>query len=129
MKNNLIYYNLYATYDRVANTIGLPFIAQNNDVALRKLKNLKEEMEKEGLKEIEDISVMYLGQYTMTPIKIKDNKGNVIGFEQVFTDLNNTYDLNNCFEKSRARETGEQEIKIQEKDKNIINNVFIEEEE
>lgn len=134
MKNNLIYYNLYATYDRIANTIGLPFVAQNNDVALRKLKNLREDMEKEGLKELDDISVMYLGQFIMTPIKIKDTRGNVIGFEPVFTDLNNAYDLTNCFEKSIARETEEREIKIQEigiqeKDKNIINNVFIEEEE
>lgn len=108
MKHNIIYYNLYATYDRVANTIGLPFIAQNNDVALRKLKNLKENMKKEGITEVDDISVMYLGQYTMTPIKIKDAKDNIIGFEPVFTDLANTYDVTNCFEKSRARETGEQ---------------------
>ena len=112
MKNNIIYYNLYATYDRVANTIGLPFVAQNNDVALRKLKNLREDMEKEGIKEIDDISIMYLGQFTMTPIKIKDTKGNIIGFEPVFTDLDNAYDLTNCFEKSRARETEEKEIEI-----------------
>lgn len=116
MKNNMIYYNLYATYDRVANTIGLPFVAQNNDVALRKLKNLKQDMKKEGIKEIDDISVMYLGQFIMTPIKIKDAKGNIIGFEPVFTDLDNAYDLTNCFEKSKARETGEQEIIIQEKE-------------
>lgn len=116
MKHNIIYYNLYATYDRVANTIGLPFIAQNNDVALRKLKNLREQMEKEGIKEIDDISVMYLGQYTMTPIKIKDTKGNVIAFEPIFTDLDNAYDLTDCLLKSKERESGEQEIEIQEEE-------------
>lgn len=109
MKNNLIYYNLYATYDRVANTIGLPFTAQNNNVALRKLKNLKEQMEKEGIKETEDISVMYLGQYTMTPIKIKDVKGSVVAFEPIFIDIDNAYDICDCFDRSRERESGEQE--------------------
>lgn len=111
MKNNLIYYNLYATYDRVANTIGLPFIAQNNDVAMRKLQNLKKEMEKEGLTEIDDISIMYLGQYTMTPILNKDKKGNIIAIEPIFTDLHNAYDILNCFDNSKERESGEQEEK------------------
>lgn len=106
MKNNLIYYNLYATYDRVANTIGLPFVAQNNDVALRKLKLLKEQMKKEGITETEDISVMYLGQYTMTPILNKDKKGDVISIEPVFTDTYNTYDILNCFNDSKERESG-----------------------
>lgn len=113
MKNNIIYYNLYATYDRLANTIGLPFVAQNNEVALRKLKSLKEEMEKEGINHTEDISVMYLGQYTMTPIFNKDKKGNIISIEPIFTDLENAYDLTNCLEKSRARESGEQEMIIE----------------
>lgn len=107
MKNNLIYYNLYATYDRVANTIGLPFIAQNNDTALRKLNALKEEMKKEKLTGIDDISILYLGQYTMTPILNKDKNGNIISIETVFTDLDNTYDILNCFDKSRERESGE----------------------
>lgn len=111
MKNNLIYYNLYATYDRVANTIGLPFVAQNNDVALRKLKNLREQMEKEGLTGTEDISVMYLGQYTMTPILNKDKKGDIVSIEPIFTDLDNAYDLTNCLLKSKARESGEKENK------------------
>ncbi len=114
MKHNVIYYNLYATYDRIANTIGLPFIAQNNDVALRKLKNLKEQMKNEGIGEIDDVGVMYLGQYTMTPIKIKDAKGKVIAFEPIFSDLDNVYDLENCFTQSREKETGETEIEIKE---------------
>lgn len=108
MKNNLIYYNLYATYDRIANAIGLPFIAQNNSVALRKLKQLKEQMEKEGIKETEDISVMYLGQYTMTPIVNKNKKGDIVSFEPIFTDTENAYDILNCFENSKEREGGEQ---------------------
>lgn len=113
MKKNIIYYNLYATYDKVAETIGLPFIAQNNDVALRKLKQLIEQMEKEGIKETKDISVMYLGQYTMTPIFNKDKKGNKISIEPIFTDLDNAYDVLDCFEYSRARETFEtEEVKL-----------------
>lgn len=127
MKTNIIYYNLYATYDRVANTISIPFIAQNNDVALRKLKNLKEQMKKEGITETEDISVMYLGQYTMTPIKVKDTEGHLLAFEPIFTDTENAYDILNCFNKSRERETEEKEIIIQKKDKNMNNNVFIDE--
>ncbi len=110
MKNNIIYYNLYATYDTVANTIGLPFVAQNNGVALRKLEQLKAQMEKEGIKETGDISVMYLGQYTMTPIKIKDNKENTIAYEPIFTDIDNAYDVLNCFNNSKERETTEKEI-------------------
>lgn len=116
MKKNIIYYNLYATYDKVANTIGLPFIAQNNGVALRKLKNLKEQMEKEGIKEIEDISILYLGQYTMTPIFNKDKDGKIISIEPVFTDTNNAYDILNCFDQSKERETTEKEIEIEEKE-------------
>lgn len=116
MKKNIIYYNLYATYDKVANTIGLPFVAQNNDVALRKLKNLHRAMEKEGIKEIKDVSVMYLGQYTMTPILNKDKNGNITSIEPIFTDTNNAYDVLNCFERSKARETTEKEMEIQEKE-------------
>lgn len=110
MKKNLIYYNLYATYDRVAETIGLPFIAQNNNVALRKLEQLIENMKKEGIQETKDISVMYLGQYLMTPIFNKDKKGNKISMEPVFTDLDNAYDILDCFEHSKERETGEKDI-------------------
>lgn len=116
MKHNIIYYNLYATYDRVANTIGLPFTAQNNDVAYRKLKNLKEQMKKEGIQEIEDISIMYLGQYTMTPIKVKDIEGHVLAFEPIFTDTENAYDILNCFDQSRERKTNEKEIEIQKEE-------------
>lgn len=110
MKKNIIYYNLYATYDRVAETIGLPFVAQNNDVALRKLQQLKEQMEKEGIKETNDISVMYLGQYTMTPIFNKDKRGNKISMEPIFTDLDNAYDVLDCFEHSKSREIGEETL-------------------
>nr|DAJ65712.1 MAG TPA: hypothetical protein [Microviridae sp.] len=127
MKNNIIYYNLYATYDKLANTIGLPFVAQNNAVALRKLNALKEEMKKEGITAVDDISVMYLGQYTMTPIFNKDKNGNKISIEPIFTDLDNAYDILDCFDNSRERETVEKEVKIQEKDKNMNNYVFIDE--
>lgn len=110
MKINIIRYNLYATYDTVANTIGLPFVAQNNAVALRKLEQLKEQMKAEGITETGDISVMYLGQYTMTPIANKNKKGDVISFEPIFTDVENAYDILNCFDNSKERETGEEEI-------------------
>ena len=109
MKNNLIYYNLYATYDRISGTIGLPFIAQNNDVALRKLNELKEQMKKENITCIDDISVMYLGQYTMTPIFNKDTKGNIVSIEPIFNDLDNAYDITDCLLTSIERESGEQE--------------------
>lgn len=108
MKNNLIHYNLYATYDRISNTIGLPFIAQNNATAIRKLNNLKEEMKKEGIREIDDISVMYIGQYTMTPIINTDSKGKKISIEPIFFDITNAYDVLDCFDNSKERESGEQ---------------------
>lgn len=107
MKENKIRYNLYATYDRVANTLGTPFISQNNSTALRMLESTKKKMKQEGIEITEDISIMYLGQYTMTPIKIQDIKGNIKSIEPVFTDIHNAYDILNCFDDSIARESGE----------------------
>lgn len=107
MKENIIRYNMYATYDRIANTIGIPFISQNNATALRMLENTKKKMKEEGLEVGDDLSIMYLGQYTMTPIKIQDIKGVIKAFEPVFTDIDNAYDILDCFEDSRERETEE----------------------
>lgn len=106
MKENIIRYNLYATYDTVANTLGLPFISQNNGTALRVLENTKKKMEKEGFEVTGDISIMYLGQYTMTPIKNKNKNGDTISFEPVFSDIDNAYDVLNCFNDSKERESG-----------------------
>lgn len=108
MKKNIIRYNLYAVYDTIAKTLSIPFVAQNNETAIRKLNSLKEELKKEGIKECNNISVMYLGQYYITPIEIKDAKGVTTGYESVFTDTNNVYDLLNCFTDSKARETTEE---------------------
>lgn len=122
MKENIIRYNIYATYDRIANTLGLPFISQNNSTALRILENTKKKLKEEGLEVTDDISVMYLGQYIMTPIKNKNKMGDTISFEPMFSDTNNAYDVLNCFENSRERETGENETT------NITNNVWEDEE-
>lgn len=107
MKENIIRYNMYATYDRIANTIGIPFISQNNATALRMLENTKKKMKEEGIEVTDDLSIMYIGQYTMTPIKIKDTKGITKAFEPIFTDIDNAYDVLDCFEDSRERETEE----------------------
>lgn len=111
MKENKIRYNLYATYDRIANTLGTPFISQNNSTALRLLENTKKKMKEEGIEVGEDMSIMYLGQYIMTPIKIKDIKGNIKSFDPVFSDIENAYDILNCFDNSKERESGEMEKK------------------
>lgn len=108
MQENKIRYNLYATYDRLANTLGTPFISQNNSTALRILENTKKKMKEEGIEVNDDLSIMYLGQYTMTPIRIKD-KGIIKAIKPVFTDIDNAYDILDCFEDSRERETGEVE--------------------
>ena len=118
MKENIIRYNLYATYDRVANTLGTPFISQNNSTALRMLQNTKKKMKEEGIEVNEDMSIMYLGQYTMTPIRIQDIKGNIKSITPVFTDIDNAYDVLNCFNDSKERESGEIE------EENITNNVW-----
>lgn len=125
MKENIIRYNMYATYDRVANTLGIPFISQNNATAMRILENTKKKIAQEGIEVNDDMSVMYLGQYTMTPIKIQDIKGKVISFEPVFSDTDNTYDILDCFDDSRERESGEIE---KDKKENITNNIWEDEE-
>lgn len=112
MKENKIRYNLYATYDRVANTLGIPFISQNNSTALRMLESTKKKMKQEGIEITEDISIMYLGQYTMTPIRIQDIKGNIKSIQPVFTDIDNAYDILDCFDNSIERESGEIEKEI-----------------
>ena len=130
MKENIIRYNMYATYDRIANTIGIPFISQNNATALRMLENTKKKMKEEGIEVTDDLSIMYIGQYTMTPIKNKDKKGITKSFEPVFTDIDNAYDVLNCFEDSRERETEEfipEHIQVIEGVK-IKNNVWEDEE-
>lgn len=110
MRENTIRYNLYATYDRVANTLGVPFISQNNSTAIRILENTKKKMKEEGIEVGEDMSIMYLGQYTMTPIRIKD-KGIIKSIQPLFTDIDNAYDVLDCFDNSKERESGEMEEK------------------
>lgn len=119
MKENIIRYNLYAMYDRIANTLGFPFVSQNNSTALRILENTKKKMKQEGIEVNDDLSIMYIGQYIMTPIENKNIEGKRVSFEPVFLDTDNAYDILNCFNNSRERESGEIEIEKPKGNNNI----------
>ena len=106
-KENKIIYCLYATYDKKANTLGIPFIAQNNEVAIRKLKQTQEAYKKSGLIGAEDLTVMYLGLYQITPTKVFDKNNKLIAYEDIFQDNKNAYDILNAFEDSREQESRE----------------------
>ena len=114
MKKNIIKYNLYALYDNKAETLAPPFIAQNNEIAMRHLTQTQKNMEKNGIIGHEDLTVVYLGQYQITVIKERDKEGNLIKFTNPFSDLNNIYDLKDATTENKEREYTEEEIEVNE---------------
>lgn len=105
--NNVIKYCLYATYDPIANALGTPFISQNNATALRQLEQIKKQYKDLGMIGYEDLTIMYLGKYQITPTREYDKDNKIIAYNDIFTDTDNAYDLLNAFDKSIEKESEE----------------------
>lgn len=82
-------YNLYAIYDKVAGTISAPFLAVNEETAKRNLKERQKAMEAQGLDYVNDIELVYIAKYNITPKLFEDTDGGLI-LENVIqkTELN-----------------------------------------
>lgn len=82
-------YNLYAIYDKVAGTISAPFLAVNEETAKRNLKERQKAMKEQGLDYVNDIELVYIAKYNITPKLFEDPDGKLI-LENVIqkTELN-----------------------------------------
>lgn len=68
-------YQLYAIYDKVAETISAPFLSINEETAKRNLKERQKAMEQQGLDYAKDIILIRIGMYNVQPLFFEDVDG------------------------------------------------------
>lgn len=120
----MIRFGLYATYDKLAKTIGEPFLSINDEVAKRRFEQTKQKM-KELKMETADITVLNLGYMEMNIIPNYDYDRRITSFEPNITKNDEIYDIYNPFidikvRKNNQEEETKEELKQKEKDKEEI---------
>lgn len=78
-------FKLYAIYDKIAGTISAPFLAINTETAIRNLKERQEAMKRQELDYANDITLVYIAEYNITP-KLYTNEEGQNTLEDVIKD-------------------------------------------
>ena len=114
----MLIYNLYALFDKRAKTVGVPYIAVNDEVARFRANKTVEKM-KESIEElrIEDFTVLNLGRYRTDIVINYDMNGNITSYDNNIINNDDIYDINNLNIGRRPRkvefeEMSEKELKI-----------------
>lgn len=121
----MIKFGLYATYDKLAKTIGEPFLSINDEVAKRRFEQTREKM-KELKMEVTDITVLNLGYIEMNIKANYDYDRRLTSFEPNISKNDEIYDIYNPFMDVKIRknlEEEEKELKTIERDKEEIENI------
>ena len=112
----MIRFGLYATYDKLAKTIGEPFLSMNDEVAKRRFEQTREKM-KELKMEVADITVLNLGYIEMNIKANYDYDRRLTSFEPNITKNDEIYDIYNPFMNIKIRKNNIEEEKKEEKEK------------
>lgn len=119
----MIRFGLYATYDKLAKTIGEPFLSVNDEVAKRRFEQTREKM-KELKMEVGDITVLNLGYIEMNIKANYDYDRRITSYEPNITKNDEIYDIYNPFMDIKIRknnpEEEKEELKTIERDKEEI---------
>ena len=118
----MLRFMLYATYDRIAKTLGEPFIAINDDMAKIRFEKTLEKL-KENKLETKYLTVLNLGYIEMRMKERKEN--NNIYFERNIYENHLIYDLYNVNTEIEIRKNEEEICKIDpEEIKKEVNKVL-----
>lgn len=103
----MIRFGLYSTYDKLAKTIGEPFLAINDDVAKRRFEQTIKKMQEKGIS-IDGLTVMNLGYIKMNITPNYDYDRSVISFEPNIECNDEMYDIYNPFPDVKIRNNQEE---------------------
>lgn len=114
----MLIYNLYALFDKRAKTVGVPYIAVNDEIArFRAIKTI--EKMKESIEEIkpEDFTVLNLGRYRTDIVINYDLNGNISSYDNNIINNDDIYDINNLNVGRRPRKVEFEEMTEKELEK------------
>lgn len=106
----MLRFGLYSTYDKLAKTIGEPFLAVNDDVAKRRFEQTIEAMKKKDIS-IDGLTVLNLGYINMNIKANYDYDRRIVGFESNIEKNDEIYDIYNPFMDVEIRKNEEMEDK------------------
>lgn len=107
----MIRFGLYATYDKLAKTIGEPYLSINDEVAKRRFENTREKMKELNI-ETTDITVLNLGYIEMNIKANYDYDRRLTSFEPNITKNDEIYDIYNPFMDIEIRKNNMEEKEI-----------------
>lgn len=107
----MIRFGLYSTYDKLAKTIGEPFLAINDDVAKRRFEQTLVKMKEKGIS-IDGLTVMNLGYIKMNITANYDYDRSITSFEPNIECNDEMYDIYNPFPNIKIRKNEEMEETI-----------------
>ena len=104
----MIRFGLYSTYDKLAKTIGEPFLAVNDEVAKRRFEQTIKKMEEQNIS-IDGLTVLNLGYIKMQIKPNYDYDRSITSFEPNITNNNEIYDIYNPFNDIKIRKNNIEE--------------------
>lgn len=105
----MLRFGLYSTYDKLAKTIGEPFLAVNDDVAKRRFEQTIEAMKKKDIS-IDGLTVLNLGYINMKMKTNYDYDRRIVSFESNIEKNDEIYDIYNPFMDVEIRKNEEEEL-------------------
>lgn len=107
----MLIYNLYALFDKRAKTVGVPYLAVNDEVARFRANKTVEKM-KESIEEIrlEDFTVLNLGRYRTDIVINYDINGDILSYDNNIINNDDIYDINNLNVGRRPRKVEFEEM-------------------
>ena len=111
----MIRFGLYSTYDKLAKTIGEPFLAVNDEVAKRRFEQTIKQMKEKDIS-IDGLTVLNLGYIKMNMTANYDYDRSITSFEPNIEKNDEIYDIYNPFQDIEVRKNELEEEKTLEMD-------------
>lgn len=108
----MIRFGLYSTYDKIAKTIGEPFLAVNDEVAKRRFEQTVKQMKEKNIS-IDGLTVLNLGYINMQMTPNYDYDRSITSFEPNIQYNDEIYDIYNPFKDIKIRKNDIEEETIE----------------
>lgn len=109
----MIRFGLYSTYDKIAKTIGEPFLAVNDEVAKRRFEQTIKQMKEKEIS-IDGLTVLNLGYINMQIRPNYDYDRSITSFNPNIEHNDEIYDIYNPFKDIKIRKN---EITVEPEEK------------
>lgn len=107
----MIRFGLYSTYDKIAKTIGEPFLAVNDEVAKRRFEQTVKQMKEKNIS-IDGLTVLNLGYINMQMTPNYDYDRSITSFGPNIEYNDEIYDIYNPFKDIKIRKNDIEEEAI-----------------